>query len=138
MSAFAFRLAYSGRCSARSLGQAISGAPAAPAHVALGTTYNITVTGTPPYYQKVAFLSIGSSSAYAGPYTTKGSVYPGTGCGVAASHTWNVVNQATGTYWWDGLCEFDACAGAPPGTPLAVFFFLPFGQNTGYGGYTTP
>lgn len=82
-----------------------TGNPVPPTTVALNATYQITVQGIPDYNNYIRRVDVGSASGNAdGPtnsFTNHGiyQAFSNT-CNATVQHTFSVVNQGTGYYWW--------------------------------------
>lgn len=100
----------------------ITGVPTPPATVTINIPYTVNVSATPAsgffVYSVSALSTAGNASGPTGSWVSKGSysAFSHT-CGATVSHTFNVVNQASGYYYWKGLdLEFHCTDGNVPGT----------------------
>lgn len=104
-------------CSAvHALTVTMTGNPAPPTTVTINVPYDVTIQAVPSsgyFIQGVTLYSCsGTASAPTGTWAVKAfySTFSHT-CDATVQKTFNVVNQASGYYWWYGSAsEFD-CAG---------------------------
>jgi len=102
----------------------VVGIPAPPTNVGLNVPYSIkvTVTAPSPYYAQGC--TIESASSQNGVYSTKAG-FAFSGMAPSGTHTFSVVNQANGSYWWRAVG-----GDSEPVTKYTV--------SSGIGAFTTP
>lgn len=79
----------------------ISGNPSAPATITLNDPYTVNVAVQASSGYVVYGCDLYSGSASSGPWTWKAS-YGFSGYSGYGNNNFDVVNQASGTYWWRG------------------------------------
>jgi len=102
----------------------VVGNPAPAANVGLGVTYKIrvTVTAPSPYYAQGCTIE-SSAYEYVGYVQKAGAAF--SGMAPAGTHTFDVVNQANGSYWWRAI--------GGDSEPVTKYTITP-----GIGAFTTP